>query len=666
MTALAPLFLRFLPLAALPLLFHLFFRVRRRRRTFPSLLFFLAADPRVHYRRKVREWLLLLLRTLALLLLILGLARPVFRGSGGVPRKLAAVVDNSASMRAVDAAGRTRLSRALAVAAALAEAGGADLTLAVPTVGDVRAALPDTYGTEPAALRAALETVAETSAAGRPFEAAERAVAAGAAVPGLAEIHLLTDGAGPEWSAGTSGRLPPQVRVFVHAIGGKGDRSEPLVLRRITPPPTAPAADRAWFADIDVANRGRAAAEATVVCRAGGGEWRGARMIAGGGTESFRAVLPGLPAGRHAVSVRLEGAAAPGFDKGVFEVAVLPPRAVVVLGAAAEAAMLPAALDPVGDGRLSGYRVHPAATPEEAERILGGDTPALVGAAFETAASHGAWLRAAAERGASVLLYPASQTAAAVALPPWCGAAAGAAAAPAPSAALSVAWDDPLWRPLGRVDGGGAIDVARAVPLTPAAGTRVAATVGGTAALTVRELGRGRVIVSGLAWDPAWSAWPRRAAFVPMLLALPAAPEGLAFATYAAGGPLALPLAETEEAELRGDDGAPLWRGPGARLTAAPAVPGLFTVVQGTNRWTFAVAGDADDAAAGVADTPPAMAPAWAPQAVVLAPADAADALRLVGRARRGTDLTGWFLAAALLCQAAELAVAHHRVFRHG
>ena len=117
-----------------------------------------------------------------------------------------------------------------------------------------------------------------------------------------------------------------------------------------------------------------------------------------------------------------------------------------------------------------------------------------------------------------------------------------------------------------------------------AAGTRAAASVGGTAALTVRELGRGRVIVSGIAWDPDWSAWPRRAAFVPMLLALPAVPGGLAFATCAAGGPLALPLAETEEAELRGDDGAPLWRGPGARLTAAPALPGLFTVVQGTNR----------------------------------------------------------------------------------
>jgi len=86
----------------------------------------------------------------------------------------------------------------------------------------------------------------------------------------------------------------------------------------------------------------------------------------------------------------------------------------------------------------------------------------------------------------------------------------------------------------------------------------------------------------------------------------------------------------------------------------------------GTAHSDFAPGGDADDAAAGAADTPPATAPAWAPQAVVLAPADAADALRLVGRARRGTDLTGWFLAAALLCQAAELAVAHHRVFRHG
>lgn len=668
MTALAPLFLSFLPLAALPLLFHLFFRVRRRRRTFPSLLFFLAADPRVHYRRKLREWLLLLLRTLALLCLLLGLSRPVFRGSGGAPRKLAVVVDNSASMRAVDASGRSYLSQALAIAAALIEGGGADLTLAVSTVDDLRAALPDTYGTEPPPLCAALETLSETSAAGRPLAAAERAVAAGTAVPGVTELHVLTDGVGPEWSAAAAQRLPQTVRVFMHALGGRGARGEPLVLQRITPPPTVLAADRAWFTDIDVANQSRSAIEATVVCRAGESEWRGTRTIPAGGGQSLRAVMPGLPAGQHAVSVRLEGDAAPGFDKGFFEVNVLPPRAVIILGEAEASGMLPAALDPVGDGRLSGYRVHIVATPAEAERLSDvAAAPALVGACFETAARYDVWLRMVAERGATVLLYPAPREVGAAALPTWCGSGVAGPAAPLPKGAtLDVVWDDPLWLSAGRIDGGGLIDVTRAVMLVPTADTRVAARAGGGAVLTIRELGHGRVIVSGLAWEPTWSAWPRRAAFVPMLLAFPAALPPTSFSLVTAGGRLAVPLVAQEEADLRDEAGALVWRGSGAHLTVAPAVPGYFTLNQGTNRWTFAVVGDTADAAPVVAAARPAMAPAWAPQAIRLVPDDAADALRLVARARRGTDLTPWFLIAALLCQVAELAVAHHRVFRHG
>ena len=263
---------------------------------------------------------LLLLRTLALLFLILGLARPVFRGSGSVPRKLAAVVDNSASMRAVDAAGRTRLSRALAVAAALVEAGGADLTLAVPTVDDVRAALPDTYGTEPAPLRAALETVAETSAAGRPSEAARRAVAAGAAVPGLAEIHLLTDGAAPN----AAERRPSAAQVASSSRDRARGPRRAAVLRRIAPrdrpPPTrvvrrhrrrhsdAPPQKRRWSAG----RRRRMARRA---------------QDPGGGTESFPPLPP--PAGRIGVGA-VRGRRA-GLTRGV-EVAVLPPPRVVCGG----------------------------------------------------------------------------------------------------------------------------------------------------------------------------------------------------------------------------------------------------------------------------------------------------------------------------------------------
>ena len=96
----APIFAWLLPLALLPVAFHLFFRIRKQPRAFPSLLFFQSADPRLSARRKLREWLALLLRTLALAALLLALARPVRQGWGGGDAHLVAVIDNSASMSA--------------------------------------------------------------------------------------------------------------------------------------------------------------------------------------------------------------------------------------------------------------------------------------------------------------------------------------------------------------------------------------------------------------------------------------------------------------------------------------------------------------------------------------------------------------------------------------
>src|ERR1700677_383914 len=90
------------PAVALPILFHLFFRLRRQVREFPSLMFFLRIDPRLSAKRKIHEWLILLLRCLFLLLLILALARPLIgiRGASGNVARLV-LIDNSGSMNAL-------------------------------------------------------------------------------------------------------------------------------------------------------------------------------------------------------------------------------------------------------------------------------------------------------------------------------------------------------------------------------------------------------------------------------------------------------------------------------------------------------------------------------------------------------------------------------------
>src|ERR1700677_1461397 len=90
-----------LPAVALPILFHLFFRLRRQVREFPSLMFFLRIDPRLSAKRKIHEWLILLLRCLFLLLLILALLRPIL-GTRSLGENIASriLIDNAGSMAA--------------------------------------------------------------------------------------------------------------------------------------------------------------------------------------------------------------------------------------------------------------------------------------------------------------------------------------------------------------------------------------------------------------------------------------------------------------------------------------------------------------------------------------------------------------------------------------
>ena len=106
-----PLVLLGLAAAAIPFIIHFFNRFRAERREFSSLMLLKEVSNRQVRRLRMRRWLLLILRTLAVILLVLAPARPVMRGiiaSGPrdhLPTSAVMVFDNSASMGYVDANG---------------------------------------------------------------------------------------------------------------------------------------------------------------------------------------------------------------------------------------------------------------------------------------------------------------------------------------------------------------------------------------------------------------------------------------------------------------------------------------------------------------------------------------------------------------------------------
>lgn len=104
MVFLNPLYLFAMALTAIPPLVHLFSRRKLEKFPFSSLEFLKAVEKTRVRWWKLREILLLVLRTLAVLLLALALARPVLRGIAipglGIPppTSLAIILDNSFSM----------------------------------------------------------------------------------------------------------------------------------------------------------------------------------------------------------------------------------------------------------------------------------------------------------------------------------------------------------------------------------------------------------------------------------------------------------------------------------------------------------------------------------------------------------------------------------------
>jgi hypothetical protein len=108
MTFLQPLLLLGLPLAALPVIIHLIHLYRRRRVKWAAMMFLYAAQRMNKGLSRLRQVLILTLRVLALLTIVLMVARPLAGGwlglTGGAPDTVLILVDRSASMSQMNTA----------------------------------------------------------------------------------------------------------------------------------------------------------------------------------------------------------------------------------------------------------------------------------------------------------------------------------------------------------------------------------------------------------------------------------------------------------------------------------------------------------------------------------------------------------------------------------
>ncbi len=101
--------------ALIPIIIHLLFRQRTRTVPIGSIRFLLPVVREHRRRRRVKQWILLALRMLALLALTLLFCRPYLDRSHllGLEKEVVILVDRSASMQALDSKGESSFSRAL-------------------------------------------------------------------------------------------------------------------------------------------------------------------------------------------------------------------------------------------------------------------------------------------------------------------------------------------------------------------------------------------------------------------------------------------------------------------------------------------------------------------------------------------------------------------------
>jgi hypothetical protein len=594
LTILNPFFLSLLPLAALPVLFHLFFRLKKQARPFSTLMFFHRIDPKLNARRRLREWFILLLRTLLILFVLLFLSRPVWFGigkEGEVATVL--VIDNSGSMSGTGEGGQSKLKEATdAARGVILQLRDHDKAAIVPVVDDPLAPLPAGLTADKAALKQVLDHLSDTEASGSIVGAVERAIALfEGSTAAHFEIHILSDLQEEKWNQPPVDLRPPR-------------RGTSIVVHRLASPHANQV--NVSVAGVDVQSK---------VIRAGRRVPVQARLLnttaieghvrlnwlddtGRHGSEEF--VLP--PRGEKLASVLLDSQD-PGFrwvtlwiegddftadNRAALGFFCSEKKPVLFAGATTDFGLLPLAISPGSEGRLSGLIpsfVEPAALAEE----LRHQPSAFVALTWGTLAQSGTGCAQAIKQfltdGGSVLLVPSTASGDMPPLPDWLTMQPQVPqAAPGGLGITVLDKAHPLFTDLREENGEVALRNVKAFkfrPLRgPATNTPVLGLEDGRLIMAEQRIGRGRLLASGLAFESSWTTLPLKPGFVAMAqnLALADTASTTNNVALVAGEPLRIAPSEAPSMEVKSLTGSPLdWKGAPARLPTLPR-SGVYSV----------------------------------------------------------------------------------------
>ncbi len=588
LTALNPFFLSLLPLAALPVVFHFFFRLKKSPRVFSTLMFFDRIDPKLNARRRLREWLILLLRTLLILCLLLALAKPVWFGVGKEGSvAVALVIDNSGSMSGTGTAGRTKLKEAVDAARGLvAQLRDQDSAGIILLVDDPVVPLPAGLTSDKSALRSALDHISETEASGSVAAAIEHANALFEKSPATHfEIHVLSDLQQEKWNQPPVNLRAPRAgtSLVIHRLPSPNLPRSNVAITGVRLPTKVILSGRKLPVEVQLANALATESRVRLNWLTDAGT-RGSDefTVPAKSDKTASVTLEPQNSGLRWVSLQIEGDDFDADNRAFIGFNCQEKKNVLFAGKAADFGQLPLAVSPTGDGKLSGLIPSFADTPDFSGGFL-----ALTWNSF-AANAQARWdaLKKFLDAGGCALMAPAASATAGFNPPPdWLAAAPGNFQTASNGLAL-VAQDqaNSIFSDLRDEKGDLAlrnVKVFRFLPLRPATNaTPVLGLEDGRALLAEQKVGKGRLFTSGMAFDSAWTTLTLKPGFIALAQNLALAQTGAAtnMISLVAGEPLRLASSFGENIEVQSLGGSPLdWKGKLAQLATLPRA-GVYAV----------------------------------------------------------------------------------------
>jgi hypothetical protein len=615
----APIFLYLVPLTGLPIVFHLILKQKKRTVVFSTLMFFHRTDPKLNSHRKIRQWLLLLMRILLIAFILLALSRPEFVTSMGLGGKISvvAIVDNSASMSELSSYDNDKSKLECAAEGArkliLALESSADAAV-ILLVDEPAVPAADSLTSDTELLLDSLDKIRPTAATGNSGYALARAFELlRASTTGGGAVHVFSDLQRSEWTSASSveaGRDLGQAKaggapitVFFHKVESENRDEANVAIAAVQFPEEKVLPKHPYTIGLVLQNNSDIAANVRVNSIDNQGQKNTENVVVEQGrARTVEVETKPDEAGYRWVKAWIEGDGFSGDNEAGIGIFCEETATVLFGGTPDEFGVLPVALSPSGQGQFTGMVVK-FSLPGQLGQTAAKEKPILIvttWAGLQTAPADSVWLREYVEKGGNLLVVPSVkpwQRAFSGQLPDWLGAGIKAREVHARGAGLEVLSEETsFWNRIREATANSKLESVSAYAFHPLALSGEFTPLLGVdfqkVVIAHRNLSKGNIYVSGTALTSRWNTLPSSGLLVViaqrMAVAGSSSEQEGAISLVAGERPRGIRAqgGEVEVLSLVGDSMD--WKGKEQEIPAFPR-PGVYLITAGDNKYCISV-----------------------------------------------------------------------------